>query len=273
MPELPETETLARDLAATLAGRTITAVSVQRPDVLRGVTARTIGRRLGGRRVERVWRRAKAVVVDLSGGTRVAIVPRFTGGLLLRDAGVPDDDYDCLRLTLDDGRTVAYRDVRRLGTVSVMAAADFAALDRRLGIEPLDPAFTAAQLSAVLTASRQPVKKVLMDQGRIAGIGNIYATEALWASRIDPSREARRLTSAEAAALRDAIIDVLRRSVEARGTTFRDFRDAHGSRGGFAARLSAYGRGGEPCPRCGTRLTTTHAIDGRATTFCHRCQS
>jgi formamidopyrimidine-DNA glycosylase len=112
-----------------------------------------------------------------------------------------------------------------------------------------------------------------MDQRRIAGVGNIYANESLWAAGIDPSRASRSVSPAEASRLHAALVDILRRSIEARGTTFRDYRDASGNRGGFVRQLAAYGRGGEPCVRCGTRLTMTHAIDGRATVFCHRCQS
>jgi formamidopyrimidine-DNA glycosylase len=150
---------------------------------------------------------------------------------------------------------------------------EFSTFDRRLGKEPLDPAFTPGELSALLETSQQPVKKVLMDQRRIAGVGNIYANEALWAARIDPSRTARSISHAEASNLHASLVDILHRAIEARGTTFRDYRDASGNRGEFVRQLAAYGRGGEPCHRCGTRLTMTHAIDGRATVFCHRCQS
>ena len=272
VPELPETETLARDLNAGLAGRVIAKVEVQHADVLRAVTARSMGRKLKGRTFERVWRRAKAVVLDLDDDLHLVVVPRFTGGLLLR-AGVPDDRYDAVRFRLADDATLAYRDVRRLGTVTLCSAQEFSTFDRRLGKEPLDPAFTPGELSALLETSQQPVKKVLMDQRRIAGVGNIYANEALWAARIDPSRPARRISHVEAAALHASLVDIPRRAIDARGTTFRDYRDASGNRGEFVRQLAAYGRGGEPCNRCGTRLTMTHAIDGRATVFCHRCQS
>lgn len=277
MPELPETETLARDLDASLVGRTIAKVECPHGDVLRLITVRSISRRLTGRAVERVWRRAKAVVIDLSSGSdpelHVVVVPRFTGGLLLRADGAPDDPYDAIRFRLTDRATLAYRDVRRLGTVSVFHTDGFAAFNRRLGKEPLDPSFTPMVLSALLTSSQQPVKKILMDQRRIAGVGNIYANEALWAARVDPSRAGATISAGEAAAIHDALVTILGRAIEARGTTFRDYRDASGNRGAFASQLSAYGRGGEPCLRCGTRLTMTHAIDGRATVFCHRCQS
>jgi formamidopyrimidine-DNA glycosylase len=273
VPELPETETLARDLDASLVGRIIAKVECPHADVLRVVTPRALARRLAGRAVRRVWRRAKAVVIDVAEGPRIVVVPRFTGGLLLRAPGVPDDRYDAVRFRLGDRATLSYRDVRRLGTVSLLDEAAFSSFDRRLGKEPLDPAFTSVALSAFLRSSNQPVKKVLMDQRRIAGVGNIYANEALWAARIDPSRPARAVSGAEASALRDALVGILKKAIEARGTTFRDFRDASGQRGGFAAQLAVYGRGGEPCVRCGSRLTLTHAIDGRATVFCHRCQS
>lgn len=291
MPELPETETLARDLNASLVGRTISSVQSPHADVLRGVTSRSIGRRLAGRTFQRVWRRAKAVVLKTgsdaistkrgqtpfpemaSDPVFLVVVPRFTGGLLIRDASAPDDRYDCIRLRLADGGTLAYRDVRRLGTLTVLDEKGFAEFDQRLGKEPLDPAFTGLVLSASLRSSHQQVKKLLMDQRRIAGVGNIYANEALWAAGIDPSRPGDSIPDAQAFALRDALVDVLVRSIKARGTTFRDYRDANGERGGFVDELKAYGRGGQPCLRCGTRLTTTHAIDGRATVFCHRCQS
>ena len=273
MPELPETETLARDLNASLVGRSISAVEVPHADVLRAIGARSISKRLGGRAVQRVWRRAKAVVIALDAGLSIVVVPRFTGGLLIRAAGAPDDRYDAVRFRLADGATLAYRDVRRLGTVAVLDDKAFAAFDGRLGKEPLDPAFTTGELSASLRSSSQPVKKILMDQRRIAGVGNIYANESLWAAGIDPSRPGRSVSEPEAATLRDALVAILTKAIEARGTTFRDFRDANGNRGGYAAQLQAYGREGEPCARCGTRLTMTHAIDGRATVFCHRCQS
>jgi formamidopyrimidine-DNA glycosylase len=273
VPELPETETLARDLNASLVGRAIAKVQCPHGDVLRLVTARSISRRLTGRVVERVWRRAKAVVIDLTDGQHVVVVPRFTGGLLLRAEGVPDDRYDAIRFRLADSGTLAYRDVRRLGTLTLFNEDEFSTFDRRLGKEPLDPSFTPIVLSALLTSSQQPVKKILMDQRRIAGVGNIYANEALWAARIDPSRAGATISEGEGAAIHEALVTILQRAIEARGTTFRDYRDASGNRGGFASQLSAYGRGGEPCLRCGARLTMTHAIDGRATVFCHRCQS
>jgi formamidopyrimidine-DNA glycosylase len=269
VPELPETETIARDLSAAVAGLQIQKVDVARPDVLRGATAAQFRRRQAGKRLGRVWRRAKTVVLDLDGGDRLLVTPRFTGSLQLRQ---PRDDYTAIEWLLSDGGTLAYRDVRRLGTVALVSPAEFEAFDRRLGLEPLSPAFTPAALKRIVGASRAAVKKTLMDQRQVAGIGNIYANESLWRAGIDPSREARGLTPGEVARLHREILDVLTASVAARGTTFRDYRDAHNERGAFAEQLQAYGRGGQPCRRCARRLLETHVVDGRSTVMCCTCQ-
>ena len=274
MPELPETETIARDLDGALRGQTIKKISISKPDVLREVSARTIARRLRGATILRSWRRAKLVVIDLDTGDRIVVQPRFTGALLIDDGNFSGSelDYSTLRLDLDDGRALHYADVRRLGTVALMDERRFEEYSSKLGVEPLDPAFTAAHLSGVLRATSQPVKKVLMEQRKIAGIGNIYANEALWRARIDPSRPAASVSLEETEQLRDSIVAVLSEAILARGTSFRDYRDASGRRGSFVEKLDVYGRGGLLCRRCGSKLITTHAIDGRATTMCVRCQ-
>lgn len=274
MPELPETETIARDLDGELRGARITTVRVSRPDVLRELSAPALARRVPGRRITRCWRRAKLVVLDLDSGDRIVVQPRFTGALLLDDGALPEAErrYAAVTFGLGGGRTLIYRDIRRLGTVTVMDADRWQAYASALGAEPLDESFTPAQLSASLRSSGQAIKKVLMDQRRIAGVGNIYANEALWRARLDPSRSARSLSSAEATALHGALRAVLRESIALRGTSFRDYRDASGRRGGFADRLAVYGRGGLPCMRCGARLVDTPAIDGRTTVFCAHCQ-
>jgi formamidopyrimidine-DNA glycosylase len=275
VPELPETETIARDLDGAIRGRRIEKVSVRKADVLREVTARSIARRLRDATILRSWRRAKLVVIDLDTSDRIVVQPRFTGALLIDDGTFTGSelDYSTLRLDLDDGRALHYADVRRLGTVALMDADRFEEYSGKLGIEPLDRAFTADHLSAVLRATSQPVKKVLMEQRKIAGIGNIYANEALWRARIDPSRPGAAVTPEQAKLLRDSIVAVLGEAIEARGTSFRDYRDARGKRGTFVDKLEAYGRGGLPCRRCGSKLVATHAIDGRATTMCVKCQN
>ena len=275
MPELPETETIARDLHREVSGARITGVRVTKPDVLREVSPRELARRTAGATIARSWRRAKLVVLDLSTGDHLVVQPRFTGALLIDSGSLPDREreYSTVEFALGDGRSIHYRDIRRLGTLSLMCADRFARYSAALGVEPLDPDFTAEHLSVLLRGSRQAIKKVLMDQRAVAGIGNIYANESLWRAGIDPSRAAHAVTPDETRHLRSAIVDVLHESIDARGTSFRDYRDASGARGGFVERLAVYGRAGQPCPRCGARLIGTHAIDGRMTVLCARCQS
>jgi formamidopyrimidine-DNA glycosylase len=274
VPELPETETIARDLDREITGRRIIEVVVARPDVLREGSPADLAMRATGRTLVRAWRRAKLVVLDLDSGDRIVVQPRFTGALLLSRGPLPEREapYSTMRFGLDDGRDLHYRDIRRLGTVVLMAPDRFNAYSSQLGIEPLDPAFTASHLSGILRSSRQAVKKVLMDQRVLVGVGNIYANEACWRAGLDPSRPARTVTTDESAALHAGIVGVLTESIAARGTSFRDYRDASGGRGDFERSLAAYGRGGQPCLRCGARLVETHAIDGRSTVLCAHCQ-
>jgi formamidopyrimidine-DNA glycosylase len=274
VPELPETETIARDLDREIRGRGITGVVVRRADVLREVTPSDLARRITGATIVRCWRRAKLVVLDLDSGDRIVVQPRFTGAMLLSRGPLPESEapYSTLHLSLDDGRDLHYRDIRRLGTVSLMAPARFHEYAGALGVEPLDPAFTVEQLSGILRVSRQAVKKVLMDQRLVVGIGNIYANEACWRAGVDPSRAAREVAPVEVAALHAGITGVLAESIAARGTSFRDYRDATGGKGDFARSLAAYGRAGERCLRCGARLIETHAVDGRSTVLCAGCQ-
>ena len=275
MPELPETETIARDLDAAIGGAVIDAVRVRHADVLREVSARDLGKRVIGTTIVRCWRRAKLVVIDLSTSDRIVVQPRFTGALLIDEGHLDDAErrYSTVAFHLGDGRKLHYRDIRRLGTLALMNPARFSEYVSAIGPEPLDSAFTVEHLSARIRRSRQAIKKVLMDQKAIAGVGNIYANEGLWRARIDPSRSAATLTAGETARLHEAIVSVLTESIDARGTSFRDYRDASGQRGRFAEQLDAYGRVGEPCHRCGHRLIGTHVIDGRMTVLCAACQS
>jgi len=275
VPELPETETIARDLDQDIGGSRIARVVVTRDDVLREIDAAGFTDRVAGTTIVRAWRRAKLIVIDLSSGDRIVVQPRFTGALLIDAGALPEEErrYSTLELVLGDGRSVHYRDIRRLGTVTLMSPARFAEYAGALGVEPLDPHFTAEHLSSLLRKTRQPIKKVLMDQRVVVGIGNIYANEALWRAEIDPSRAANSVRAEDVQRLRDEIVEVLTESIAHRGTSFRDYRDARGERGTFVERLKAYGHAGDPCARCGRRLIGTQAIDGRMTVLCVHCQS
>ena len=272
MPELPEVETIARDLRPHLAGARIRAVRVHRRDILRNATPAALSRALLGRTIASVDRRAKHLVLTLDDLARLVVQPRMTGSLHVTNAR-RRDPYTVLEIGLAGRGRLVFRDVRRLGVVLLLTARRWDAYTARLGPEPLEAAFTPDTLTRALRGGRLAVKKAIMDQRRLAGVGNIYASEALWIAGIDPSRPAEGLSRGEIAALHGAIVGVLARAVEGRGTTVRDYRTGTGEPGTFQGRLVAYGRDGEPCLRCRRRLALTHAIDGRATYFCPWCQS
>jgi len=274
VPELPEVETIVRGLRPRLTGRVLTRPRLFHADVLSGVTRLRLVRALAGNRIEEVTRRAKHAVFRMASGHRLVIQPGMSGALLVfpRPLRSAERRYAVLVAGLRKGGTLVYRDVRRLGTVLLLDEPAWRAYTARIGPEPLAADFGIGDLAARLSGTRQAIKKVIMDQRRLAGVGNIYANEALFRARIDPSRAACRLGQAEVARLYRAVRAVLTEAIAAQGTTFRDYRTGTGERGSFQFRLDVYGREGEPCRRCGGRLATTHAIDARSTTFCWRCQ-
>ena len=274
MPELPEVETIVRDLRSSLAGRRFVAGRLSHDDVLRGVTRRALLAGLRNATVLELTRRAKHAVIVTDRG-RLVVQPGMTGSLTIFDRPLTPDErrYAVLRLTQDDGRTLVYRDVRRLGTLLWLDDEGWDDYDRAIGPEPLERRFTGAGFYRILQGSRAAVKKVLMDQRAIAGVGNIYANESLFAAGIDPSKPAREVSAVRAGKLRRELVRILRAAIRSRGSTVRDYRTGTGKKGGFQLELLVYDREGEPCVRCGSTLAGTHAIDARITVFCHRCQS
>lgn len=274
MPELPEVETIVRELAPRLEGYRIASAELHKSDVLRRVSKPRLLRTLRANTIDEVSRRAKHAVFRLGSGHRMIIQPRMTGSLLVYERRLTRDEakYAVLVCTLDDGRRLAYRDVRRLGTIWLLDEKGWSAYTARIGPEPLEDTFTPFVFAERLRATRSAIKKAIMDQRRVAGVGNIYANEALFDAGIDPSKPTHKLSLAEFARLHEAVVGVLQRAVAASGTTVRDYRTGTGASGRFQFELRVYGRGGQPCVRCGKRLATTHAIDLRATTFCSRCQ-
>jgi formamidopyrimidine-DNA glycosylase len=274
MPELPEVETIVRELRPRVVGRTLRQVALSHDDVLRGTTRRRLVRALEGATVRGLRRRAKHAVFDL-GERRLVVQPGMTGSLIVHERPLTPDQrrYAVLSARLDNGRRLVYRDVRRLGTLLLLDDRAWKAYDAAIGPEPLERSFTPERLAEILGSSRQAVKKVLMDQRHLAGVGNIYANEALFAAGIDPSRAANRVRPDEVPRLHAEIKRILEAAIVSNGTTFRDYRTGTGERGNFQLELFVYGRDGEPCKVCGTRLTGTHAIDGRISVLCHRCQS
>lgn len=273
MPELPEVETLVRQLRDRIIGRTITAAALSHDNLLDGVSKRALLRELPGRTIRSVDRRAKHALIRTDTRT-LDVQPGMTGSLMVHDrplAGI-DAKYAVLRCTLDDGALLVYHDVRRIGTIRWLDAKGWSAYEARLGPEPLDPGLTAEAFAARLGASRAAIKKVLMDQRFVVGVGNIYANEALYLAGIDPSKPGNRVPAERYAVLLAEVQRVLAAAIAAEGTTFRDYRTGTGEPGNFQLELQVYGREGEPCRRCGTALAGTHAIDARITVFCHRCQ-
>ena len=274
MPELPEVETMVRGIAPRLGGHQIAHVQLRKTDVLRQVTKSRLINTLEGNTIEQVTRRAKHAVFRLSSGDRMIIQPRMTGSFLIHDQPLTREQtkYAVLICTLNDGRRFVYRDVRRLGTIWLLDEEGWIGYSARIGPEPLEDTFTPSVFADRLKGTRTAVKKAIMDQRRVAGVGNIYANEALFDARVAPSRPTHKLSLGESARLHAAIVDVLKRALAASGTTLRDYRTATGERGAFQFELRVYGRGGEKCLNCGRKLVMTHEIDRRQTVFCRRCQ-
>jgi formamidopyrimidine-DNA glycosylase len=274
MPELPEVETIVRDIRPALVGRRIRRVTLSHDDVLRGVTRRRLVRRLKGATIRQVSRRAKHAILELD-SDRLVIQPGMTGSLMTHRRALTHEQakYAVLRAQLDDGSELVYSDVRRLGTLLLLDPKGWERYSKAIGPEPLDEDFSVERLGSALQRSRQAIKKVIMDQRRLAGVGNIYANEALFAAGIDPSKPANRLGPNDHRRLHAEIRRILAAAIKSNGTTFRDYRTGTGEEGSFQLELLVYGREGEPCRRCGTRLIGTHAIDARVSVFCHRCQS
>jgi formamidopyrimidine-DNA glycosylase len=271
MPELPEVETVARDVRPLLTGRRLLSVRAG-PHKLRKPWSAAWEPLLVGRRVEGVRRRGKWIVLDLDDGARLVVHLGMTGQLRVHDPADPVAPHTHFVFGLEGGGELRFRDVRRFGSVThftgeAVLAAFFDAAG--LGPEPFEVA--PADWQARLNATRRNVKATLLDQGVVAGVGNIYADEALFEARLHPARAAAGLSRAEAERLRKAVASVLDRAIRRRGSSIRDYVDGSGRRGEFQKEFRVYGRAGEPCPRCGTPIERVR-LAGRSTHFCPRCQ-
>jgi len=271
VPELPEVETIRRQLAPHLEGRTIRAAEILDPRWTRPTPVADVQRGLRGARVERVGRSGKYLVWKLAGDRHLLVHLRMTGALLLDPPA--DPPHTRVRFELDRGHRLLYVDPRRFGTGHLVTgeAARDAYLAARLGIEPLTPEFTTEHLRWIARGRNAPIKAFVLDQRRIAGVGNIYADEALFRAGIHPLRPAGRLTGAQWARLREAIEAALSAGIEARGATIDDFRHVDGARGSFQDRFLVHRREGEPCPVCG-RTIRKLVVAGRGTYVCDGCQ-
>ena len=274
MPELPEVETVRRQIAPVLEGATITRAEILDQRLTRPVDPTVVADALVGERIATVERRGKYLLWRLASGRTLVVHLRMTGSLRhAPTGGLPDDTYRRARLVLDTGAEIGYRDVRRFGTWELLDDGHLRPyLASRLGPEPLAPSFTTLRLGSLLAGRRAPVKAFLLDQRRLAGVGNIYADEALWRARIHPLRPAGELDADEVARLHRAVRASLRRGVELQGSTLRDYATPDGSSGGMQREFHVYGRLGEPCDRCGHPIERI-VVGGRGTWLCPRCQS
>lgn len=282
MPELPEVETIVRGLRRLVVGERIVSFQADWPGVTGEEPADLVGARLDGARIERTRRRGKLAVLDLDTGESLVISLRMTGKLLVRRAGAAEDPYTRGRFRFESGKELRFADTRKFGRILLVPTTSvrdtpaegprIGALHERLGIEPLTRAFTPERFAALLRARRRSrLKPLLLDQEFVAGIGNIYANEALYRSRIHPLRIAGSLRPEQQRALHEAIRLTLRRAISLRGSSIDDYRDARGRKGRMQREFLVHGREGEPCARCGHPIRKTW-VAGRGTYWCGTCQ-
>jgi formamidopyrimidine-DNA glycosylase len=296
MPELPEVETVARDLQRVVAGARITDAEVRWDRTITHPQPPALFvDQLRDAEISRVGRRAKSVLIHLGDGRVMTVALRMTGALIVAPSGTPDDPYVRVLFRLADGRELRYRDVRKFGRIGLWEggglrarrqatrarrsrrAAEARAPYRvgdvfgRHGPEPLARSFSSARFAERLRGRSARLKTLLLDQSFVAGVGNIYADEALWRARLHPLRAADTLTTDEVRRLHRAVRGVLRQAIANRGSSFSDYVGADGEPGANAKRLGVYRRTGEPCLRCGRSIERI-VVGQRSTHFCPRCQ-
>jgi formamidopyrimidine-DNA glycosylase len=273
MPELPEVETLRRQLAPLLVGRRLERVEIVDPRLTAPHEPERVARELTGERISALERRGKYLLACFESGRCLVIHLRMSGSLRHGAAGeLPDDPYRRARISLDDGSALGYRDVRRFGTWLMLEPGELPAyFEARLGAEPLEPGFRPRDLGARLAGRRAPVKAAILDQRTLAGVGNIYADEALWRARLHPLRESGSLDAGEVRALHHGIRRALEHGLSRQGSTLRDYALPDGRPGRMQQEFKVYGRTGEPCARCGTPIERIR-VAGRGSWYCPHCQ-
>ncbi len=272
MPELPEIETILRGLGPLIVGRRVLSVKVRERRLREPIVPRTLAR-LRGSTVTGIRRRSKYLLLDTSSGLTLLIHLGMTGQLWVADPGRPSRRHEHVVFTLDDGRELRYSDIRRFGLMRVVRSdrVDRHPRLKGLGPEPLDESVTGERLQRITRGLRKPVKNFLIDTRSIAGVGNIYACEALHRSGLNPKRPVGRISRAGWSRLVASLRQVLNEAIQAGGTTLRDFLNAEGDVGYFAVALRVYDRAGRPCGGCGAPIRRIVQA-GRSTFYCPRCQ-
>ncbi|MCA9832800.1 MAG: bifunctional DNA-formamidopyrimidine glycosylase/DNA-(apurinic or apyrimidinic site) lyase [Thermomicrobiales bacterium] len=275
MPELPEVETVKRLLEPLIAGRIIESVSVNPdfPSVLAGPDGVDAATTLPGLTITGISRRGKYMLLALSGGWYLIVHLRMTGRLLVMEHDSPPVRFQHAVITLDSGMDLRFADQRKFGRVQLATVDEVKSLNARLGVEPLTLGFSPYRLEQLLSSRSAPVKALLLNQHIVAGLGNIYADEALYRAGIHPQTPGGELNLIQITALVEAIKHVLKLAIRNQGTTFSSFENPYGEAGGNASFLRVYGKGGKgaPCPRCGAELERI-IVGGRGTSFCPLCQ-
>jgi formamidopyrimidine-DNA glycosylase len=290
VPELPEVENVRRQIAPVLEGRELVRVEISDARLTRPVDPVLVARALEGERVAAVDRRGKYLIVRFASGRSLLVHLRMTGSFRhlspavgslpndplpndsLRGDSLSGDPHRRAVVRLDDGADIAYRDVRRFGTWLLLEPGELDIyLDARVGPEPLDASFTTRELARRVRGRKAPIKAVILNQRTLAGVGNIYADEALWRARIHPLREARSLGPDEVKALRQGIRKALELGIARQGSTLRDYALPDGGVGRMQHEFKVYGRAGDPCDRCGTPIEKIR-LAGRGTWYCPSCQ-
>lgn len=273
MPELPEVEIAARSLAPQVIGRSITGIAKLDWERMIDTPSPAVFRELiVGRRFEAVGRRAKWLLCSLDAGWTLAFHLRMSGNLTVQESSIEPNIHTHLVLGLNDGRRLFFEDQRKFGRVMLLDPAGLAELDARFGPEPLAAGFTPEELCRRLANRRTKIKPLLLDQQVVAGLGNIYVSEALWLAKIHPERIAAEVSAEECRHLQSAIVSVLTRAIANQGSTLRNYRNSYGENGRNQEHFSVYARAGEPCERCATPISRT-VIAQRSSFFCEQCQS
>lgn len=275
MPELPEVETIVRQLRPQIVGQIIRQVDIRRPGQWKRNDVTDVTLRMTGRRFSATNRRAKFILCEMDDGQRLIIHLRMSGKLLLADSYRPIDRYSRIIWCFENGNSLQFNDTRALGTLELLFPGESSDSLERLGVEPLGEAFRLANLRDALAASRRPIKLFLLDQTKVVGIGNIYANEILYRCRIHPQRQTNTLSEKEIEKLFHIIPQVLQAAIDHMGTTlgdkFSDYRTVYNISGDFQTLLNVYNREGEPCLACGSTIERI-VLGGRSSFVCPQCQ-
>jgi len=269
LPELPEVETIVRGLSRSVVGKRIARAEVRLRKIALAPPHVSFEQAVAGEEIAGIRRRGKYAIIELGSGRALVTSLRMTGRLVVSSGRRREERGTHVILSFADGSRLSFADLRTFGRMRLVEPGE--AWDRELGVEPLSLGFTQEAFIGMLSGRPTPIKALLLDQRRIAGIGNIYACEALWEARIRPGRPAGSLTKPAIRRLHHAVVSVLSRAIELRGSSVDDYVDADGLRGGFQNVLSVYGRLGEPCPRCGRPIVRT-VLAQRGTWWCRSCQ-